>query len=330
MAAEGAEKKRPCAESDTTESAEKRRAVDTLQGPKPPKCYKNQDFLNSSDARMIRVMCEFEEPKLRLEEGDVQNIVMFFGSARAKPKKQYEQALKQAEDKVAASPQDSVAKAGLMRLQKQAFLIPMFEATSNLARMLTEWSEKRKAQGLPGYCVGTGGGPGMMEAANHGAKLGNGPSVGFGISLPFEDGLNPYVTPELGFEFHYFFTRKFWMCYKCMALVVAPGGLGTCDELFEFITLMQTGKIKRKLPVILIGKEFWHACINWQAFVDYGMISEGDASQLVFADSAEEAFPHLVRGLESLEVEATPRSGPFKGKAASPPPLTLPATDGKS
>merc|ERR1719174_3531891 len=127
-----------------------------------------------------------------------------------------------------------------------------------------------------------------MEAANKGATLAGGKSIGFGISLPFEDGLNPYVTPSLGFEFHYFFTRKFWMSYKCMGLVVAPGGLGTCDELFEVVTLMQTGKIKRQLPVILIGRKFW------QAFVDYGMISEQDASQLIFADTAEEAFPHLI------------------------------------
>merc|ERR1712151_822470 len=265
--------------------------------------YKNQDFLNSSDARMIRVMCEFEEPKTRLEKHDVQNIVMFFGSARAKPRKQYEHAVRQAEAKVVACPDDPIARSALQRLKKQAFLIPQFDAVRDLARMMTEWSQARKAQGLPTYCVGTGGGPGMMEAANEGASLGGGPSVGFGISLPFEDGLNPYVTPELGFEFHYFFTRKFWMCYKCMALVVAPGGLGTCDELFEFITLIQTSKIKRKLPVILIGKQFWHACINWQAFVDYGMISESDASQLIFADSAEEAFPQLIKGLERLEVE---------------------------
>jgi hypothetical protein len=295
-------------ESDEKLAEDKRTSGDTslgsLTGPKPPKAYRNQDFLNSSDARLIRVMCEFEEPRTRLETHGVQNIVMFFGSARAKPRKQYEQAVRQAEAKVVASPDDPIAKAALQRLKKQAFLIPMFDATRDLARMLTEWSATRKAQGLPTYCVGTGAGPGMMEAANEGASLGRGPSVGFGISLPFEDGLNPYVTPELGFEFHYFFTRKFWMCYKCMALVVAPGGLGTCDELFELITLMQTGKIKRKLPVILIGKEFWHACINWQAFVDYGMISESDASQLIFADSAEEAFPQLIKGLEKLEAEA--------------------------
>merc|ERR1719502_344234 len=158
-------------------------------------------------------------------------------------------------------------------------------------------TRKRK----PTYTVGTGGGPGMMLAANEGAHKAGGKSAGFGISLPFEDRLNPYVTPELGFEFHYFFTRKFWMAYKCMGLVVAPGGLGTCDELFEILTLRQTGKIKRSVPIVLIGKKFWQDCINWKAFVDYGMISESDQAQLRFSDSAEEAFEHLVSGIVALE-----------------------------
>merc|ERR1712023_73690 len=131
-----------------------------------------------------------------------------------------------------------------------------------------------------------------------------GKSCGFGISLPFEDRLNPYCSPELSFEFHYFFTRKFWMAYKCMGLVVAPGGLGTCDELFEILTLRQTGKIKRKVPIVLIGKKFWQDCINWQAFVDYGMISESDKEQLRFSDTAEDAFRHLVNGIEAMENES--------------------------
>lgn len=272
-------------------------------GPKPPKSYKNSEFLNCSEARLIRVMCELQEPRQRLEEQKVDSIVMFFGSARAKNRQQFDAALKDAEAKVAAKPQDAGAQSALARLKKQEFLIPLMDVTRDLAGMLTEWSRNRYFQGKPKYAVGTGAGPGMMEAANEGAWRAKGPSVGFGISLPFEDRLNPYVTPELGFEFHYFFTRKFWMCYKCMGLVVAPGGLGTCDELFEIITLMQTGKIKRKLPVILIGKKFWQSCINWQSFVDYGMISQEDASQLKFADTAQEAFDHLTKGIEYLEAQ---------------------------
>jgi len=273
------------------------------EGPKPLKAYKNSDFLNSHNARLIRVMCELQEPGQRLDNSGVDNIVMFFGSARAKPKDQYEAALAEAKAAVVAKPDDVAAKAALARIEKQAFLVPMAEITRELARRFSEWSLARAKEGRENYVVGTGAGPGMMEVANRGAWEANAPSVGFGISLPFEDRLNPYVTPELGFEFHYFFTRKFWMCYKCVGLVVAPGGLGTCDELFELMTLMQTGKIKRKLPIILIGKKFWQACIKWEAFVEYGMISESDASQLIFVDTADEAFEALTSNILKLETQ---------------------------
>eukprot|EP00420_Gonyaulax_spinifera_P025896 CAMPEP_0197890214 /NCGR_PEP_ID=MMETSP1439-20131203/25839_1 /TAXON_ID=66791 /ORGANISM="Gonyaulax spinifera, Strain CCMP409" /LENGTH=413 /DNA_ID=CAMNT_0043510229 /DNA_START=93 /DNA_END=1335 /DNA_ORIENTATION=+ len=311
-----AEKKRRVEDEETaTGSATSSDASDAVSvpdaepqvAPKPLKAYCNPTFLNSGEARMIRVMCELEEPGDRLDREGIENVVMFFGSARAKPRAEYEAAVKEAEANVAKDPEDMKAYSALLRLRKQSFLMPMFDAVRDLACMLTEWSMRRA--GKPSYHVGTGGGPGMMTAANHGATLAGGKSVGFGISLPFEDGLNPYVTPELGFEYHYFFTRKFWMSYKCMGLVVAPGGLGTCDELFEILTLIQTGKIKRTLPVILIGKRFWQACINWDAFIDYGMISEQDARQLVFADTAEEAFPHLIAGIERLEATEVPHNG---------------------
>jgi len=287
------------------------------EGPKPPKAYKNDEFLNSHEARLLRIMCELQEPLERLDAQGVDNIVMFFGSARAKPRAEYEQAVRDAEAKAAKDPKDEVAKAALARLRKQAFLVESYEMTRELAARMTEWATARVADGKPSYHVGTGAGPGMMEAANQGAHEASGQSVGFGISLPFEDRLNRYVTPELGFEFHYFFTRKFWMCYKCMGLVVAPGGLGTCDELFELMTLMQTGKIKRKLPIILIGKKFWHACIKWEAFVEYGMISENDASQLIFVDTADEAFEALTSNLVKLEAEegANPHTSPKKLRA---------------
>jgi len=280
-------------------------AAEPPMGPKPPKAYKSTDFLNSKEARMIRMMCELQEPGDRLDAEGVDNVVMFFGSARAKPKQEYDAAVRESEALVAANPGDEKARAGLERLRRQAFLIPYFDAVQDLAGMLTQWSAKRASEGKSQYHVGTGGGPGMMQAANKGAQAAGGRSVGFGISLPFEDRLNPYVTPDLAFEFHYFFTRKFWMSYKCMGLVVAPGGLGTCDELFEVITLMQTGKIRRSLPVILIGRQFWQSCINWDFFVQAGMISEQDASQLIFADTAEEAFPHLIAGIEQLETTPT-------------------------
>jgi len=284
--------------------------VMTEGGPKPPKAYKNSMFLNSSEARLIRIMCELQEPKQRLDDEGVENIVMFFGSARAKPKAEYEKALAEAKAKVASAPTNEGATMALNRLQKQAFLQEHFQITIDLASLLTKWSMDRVKSGKSGYTVGTGGGPGMMEAANEGAHKAGGKSVGFGISLPFEDHLNQYVTPDLAFEFHYFFTRKFMMAYMCMGLVIAPGGLGTCDELFEILTLRQTGKIKQNLPIVLIGKKFWQHCINWEAFVDYGMISESDTKQLFFTDSAEEAFRYLVSGIEAMEAE--PPTSPKK------------------
>jgi len=273
-------------------------------GPKPDKSYKNNDFLNSPEARMIRIMCELQQPGDQLEKEGVENIVMFFGSARAKSKEEYETALAEAQAKVDQNPDDAEKKAALDRLKKMAFMPAMYEATRDLAGKLTRWNMERQPGTRitkPTYTVGTGGGPGMMQAANEGAYRAGGKSCGFGISLPFEDRLNPYCSPELSCEFHYFFTRKFWMAYKVMGLVVAPGGLGTCDELFEILTLKQTGKIKRKLPIILLGKKFWKDCINWQAFVDYGMISQTDYDSLHFADSADEAFEILRSGIESME-----------------------------
>jgi len=290
--------------------------VMTPGGPKPPKAYKNSSFLNSGEARMIRIMCELEEPKHRLDEEGIENIVMFFGSARAKPKADYEKAVADAEAKSAAAPSDVSATLALNRLHKQAFLVDHYQVTVELAGLMTKWATERVQQGKQNYSVGTGGGPGMMEAANEGAAKAGGKSVGFGISLPFEDHLNAHVTPDLAFEFHYFFTRKFWMAYKCMGLVVAPGGLGTCDELFEILTLRQTGKIKRKVPIVLIGKKFWQQCINWEAFVDYGMISESDWRQLHFSDTAEDAFRHLVNGIEAMENESP--ASPKNRKRGSP------------
>jgi len=256
---------------------------------------------------MIRIMCELQQPGQKLEKEGVENIVMFFGSARAKSKEEYQKALADAQADVDQNPADDAKKAALDRLKKMAFIIPSYEATRDLAARLTRWNMERQPGTRitkPTYVVGTGGGPGMMQAANEGAYKAGGKSCGLGISLPFEDRLNPYCTPELSFEFHYFFTRKFWMAYKVMGLVVAPGGLGTCDELFEILTLKQTGKIKTKLPIILLGKKFWTDCINWQAFVDYGMISQSDYDSLHFVDTAAEAFKILTEGLESIEKDA--------------------------
>merc|ERR1719235_2134754 len=268
---------------------------------------------------MIRIMCELQQPGHQLEKEGVENVVMFFGSARANSREDYDKALAEAKLAVERDPDDPKKKAALERLQKMDFLIPYYEAVRDAAAKLTRWNIERQPgtrKRKPTYTVGTGGGPGMMLAANEGAMKAGGKSCGFGISLPFEDRLNPYCSPELSFEFHYFFTRKFWMAYKLMGLVVAPGGLGTCDELFEILTLKQTGKIKRQLPIVLIGEKFWRACINWQAFVDYGMISQADYDQLHFVDTAEDAFRILKEGILSLEGTADAKDGEPSPKRA--------------
>jgi len=161
----------------------------------------------------------------------------------------------------------------------------------------------RGQSGKPMYHVGTGGGPGMMQAANEGAYVAGGKSIGFVISLPFESGLNPYVSEELAFQFHYFFTRKFWMAYKIMGLVVAPGGLGTLDEMFELITLKQTGRIKKPIPVILFGQSYWDSVFNFQAMADYGMISQNDVDGVLKTDSVDEALEYLIACVEEFDHE---------------------------
>lgn len=148
--------------------------------------------------------------------------------------------------------------------------------------------------------VCTGGAGGFMEAANRGANdVPGGRSIGMGISLPFESGLNPYVTPELAFEYHYFFTRKLCMAFHMQALVVAPGGFGTCDEMFEMMTLKQTGKMQAAMPIVLLGKAYWTRVINWDAFGDAGVINPRDVDELLFTDSVDEAFEHIIKAIGS-------------------------------
>mmetsp|Transcript_28521 Transcript_28521/g.62231 ORF Transcript_28521/g.62231 Transcript_28521/m.62231 type:complete len:590 (+) Transcript_28521:47-1816(+) len=281
--------------------------------PSPPRAYKKMDFLNSGNARILRIMCEFEEPRVRLEANGIDNIVMIFGSARSKSREEYDAALAELRTKVKSDPS---VQPSLTRLERMDFLCRYHEETKKLAGLITKFSMERKAQGLPTYAVGTGAGPGMMESANEGAWRAGGDSLGFGISLPFETGLNPYVTPELGFEFHYFFTRKYWMSYKCQGLVVAPGGYGTCDELFEILTLMETGKIKRKLPVILFGEQYWKDVLNLDMMVASGLASPSELKRLYICDTAEDAFNHLKTFWLNAEAEKKAAS---EAPAAEPP-----------
>jgi uncharacterized protein (TIGR00730 family) len=281
----------------------------------PEKAYKNLDFLNSPAARHIRILCEYEEPRQRLIRHRVHHTIVFFGSARSRPGDEAQALLATARGAAAASPSDPVVKEALRRAEASYRMSRFYDGARALARRITEWSHA-KAGGRR-YVVASGGGPGIMEAANRGAAdVADGRSVGFGISLPFEQGVNAFVPPDLAFEFHYFFTRKYWFLYLCKALVIFPGGFGTLDELFETLTLVQTGKIKRKLPILLFGSDYWSKVLSLEAMAEYGTISPEDLSLLHVVDTVDEAFVWLVQALESTDSDATPGVAPPRSTGA--------------
>jgi len=248
------------------------------------KAYKNLDFLTSRDARSIRMLSEYIEPQSRFERYKVSDTIVFFGSARALP---FEDAQAQTEQ---AEQSGDVAR--IARAKSQLNLARYYDDARKLAFLLTEWS-KGLGQPRRRFIVCSGGGPGIMEAANRGASEASGLSIGLGISLPREATDNPYITRELAFEFHYFFTRKFWFVYLAKALVVFPGGFGTMDELFELLTLIQTHKIDRPMPLLLYGKEFWDEVIDLDAMVRWGTVAEKDLMLFRTVSTPEDAFEYL-------------------------------------
>jgi uncharacterized protein (TIGR00730 family) len=245
------------------------------------KAYKNLEFLTSRDARTIRILAEYLEPQARFERYNVRDTVVFFGSARALPPDSAEAALQEASR---AGDPDAVERA-----RKVVKLSRYYEDARVLARMLTEWSKGLSPAGRR-FLVCSGGGPGMMEPANRGASDASGISIGLGISLPTEPTINDFITREMAFEFHYFFMRKFWFVYLSKALVVFPGGFGTLDELCEILTLVQTRKVDRPLPIVLYGDDYWNEVINLDALVRWGTISPKDLKLFRRADTPEEAF----------------------------------------
>lgn len=267
-----------------------------MSRPKPPvKAYKNLDFLNSPDGRSIRILSEFLEPKARFDKNNIVDTIVLFGSARFKSRKD---ATKDYNDIQKLDPKKVPNFAH--KLRKAQMLVEMskyYEDAVELSRRLTEWS-----MNLPTdknrFIVCSGGGPGIMEAANKGAKLAGGFSIGLNISIPFEQFVNKYVTPELRFEFHYFFMRKFWFVYLAKSLVVFPGGFGTMDEFMEVITLLQTGKIKKQMKIIVYDEKYWKTIINFDALIEYGTINAEDMELLSFCNTPEEAFREITQHFE--------------------------------
>ena len=273
------------------------------------KAYKNQDFLNSPVARPIRVLCELQEPKQRFHKYRVTDTVIFFGSARARPLQEAKDQLAFAKRELQTSRSESERghlEALVTKAERLVRLSRYYDDTVELARRVTEWDMQRG--GSHRYYISTGGGPGIMEAANRGASLVPGArSIGLGISLPFEESLNPFVSKGLDFEFHYFFTRKYWFLYLAKAMVCMPGGFGTMDEFYETLTLRQTRKVKKPLPTVLFGSEYWDAVVNMQAMADWGTISEQDLLLFHRTDDVDDAFDYIVAGLEAAERQEAER-----------------------
>jgi uncharacterized protein (TIGR00730 family) len=269
---------------------------------KAPKAYHNADFLNSPFARPIRLLTEYIEPYARLKYSDIKDTIVFFGSARILPEKQasqdFESITKLYDSALKNKKLTNKLKEDMFIAEQHVQMSKYYEDTVELAYLLTKWSKKLKKGNK--FVVCSGGGPGIMEAANKGAAKAKGLSIGFNISLPFEQYPNKYISPELNFEFHYFFMRKFWFAYLAKAIVIMPGGYGTLDELMEILTLVQTNKLRKKITILVYGKEFWDKVINLKVLVDKNMISKEDFKLIKFANTPQEAFNFLKQELRKI------------------------------
>jgi uncharacterized protein (TIGR00730 family) len=250
------------------------------------KAYDNSAFLNSPDARVLRILAEYLEPHARFRDLQIRDTIVVFGSARTLSREQAEAELARAK-----SEQGDVARA-----EVNVRMSHYYEATRELSFRLTEWSKALGGKDRR-FVICSGGGPGIMEAANRGASEARGVNIGLNISLPFEQEGNEYITRKLGFEFHYFFMRKYWFAYLAKAIVAMPGGFGTFDEFMEIVTLIQTFKIKKRMPVVLFGMEYWNEVVNFDAMAKWGMISPEDLALFYRTDSVDDAFEHITEQL---------------------------------
>jgi uncharacterized protein (TIGR00730 family) len=268
--------------------------------PRSLLAYENPDFLESADGRIVRILSEYSEPLARFKREQIRDTVVFFGSARFHSRA-YAEGM-QAESIEMLANQGSVQRAPVDelpeadRIQAALSMAKYYEDARKLASLHTRWAMALPpAQAGSGhrFVVCSGGGPGIMEAANRGAWEAGGKSIGLNIRLPFEQFPNRYITPELSFDFHYFFMRKYWFAYLARALVVFPGGFGTLDELFEILTLAQTGKLARNISVLLYGRAYWERVLNIEALIDAGAVSPQSRNLFTYADTPEDAFEHL-------------------------------------
>ena len=246
--------------------------------------YSDEQFYNSSNARSIRILSEYLGPRQRFQKNHIEDTIVFFGSARILSKEKAKKNIEKASKKISTQEKNRLHHDGLMST--------FYDDARSLAQKLTHWSKKQK-NSKHRYIITSGGGPGIMEAASRGASEAKGLSIGLNITIPHEQSGNKWLTPDLNMEFHYFFMRKFWMAYLAKALVVFPGGFGTLDELMEILTLIQTKKIKKSIPIVLYGKEFWENVVNWNYLLKAGTISKKDLDLFTICDSVEDAFSFL-------------------------------------
>jgi uncharacterized protein (TIGR00730 family) len=291
--------------------------------PQAPLAYENPDFLASPDGRMLRIMAEYNEPMARFRRERIQDTVVFFGSARFDALDVANQQLQLLENTGSVEPAPPHEQPGdpshpdttelqIARAEAAVEMARYYEDARTLARLVTEWSMT-----LPGrrhrFVITSGGGPGIMEAANRGAYEAGGKTIGLNIMLPFEQRPNPYITPALNFNFHYFFMRKYWFAYLAKALVVFPGGFGTLDEMFELLTLDQTHKLAKPITIVIYGSAYWKKVINLEMLADKGAISPKDLDLFQFADTPEDAFAILKDGLtrNHLDLETIRSEAPI-------------------
>ena len=265
-----------------------------------PLAYLDRDFLDSEEARPIRILAEYLEPLRRFRAQNIQDTVVFFGSARIHSREHAEAALAKLMQRLTGAAPDT--DESIIRGRKAVEWSRYYEDARELAKLLTTWSRELAAPHHR-FVVTSGGGPGIMEAANRGAKEAGGKTVGLNIKLPFEQGPNRYITEGLHFEFHYFFMRKFWFAYLAKALVIFPGGFGTLDEMFEILTLMQTEKLAKQIQIILYGSEYWNRILDLDPMVEWGAIGPHDLQLLQRADTPEAAFELLREHLTSHHLE---------------------------
>ena len=274
--------------------------------PKPP--HEDQEFLESTPARPLRIMAEYLQPLMQLKKENIGDTIVMFGSARIESREtalgRYTRLKKRKTAKLGAKA-GAAHRLALSNAKSALEMSRYYEEARELSHKITSWASSLGPKPRR-FVICSGGGPGIMEAANRGAYEAGGKSIGLSIELPHEQFSNPYISPELSLNFHYFFMRKLWFAQIAKALIVFPGGFGTMDELWEMMTLLQTGKLSKKNMILIYGRRYWEQVLNFKAMVRWGMINPEEYKLIQFADTVEEAFEKIRTDMEKYHMEVDP------------------------